>query len=183
MTVVLTDHALLADLTRLLTLKGVSAEDADRIVKIVAGTQQPDAVRALLLAGPRRHAEVAAGDVMADSAVHPGDILRVWGTSAAITAAVDRLTASTDLDARDAELVVRPLFDGVEVIQAGIDLPLGSRLRAGAIVEREVFMSDNGKAAELSRRDGRHYISSGRPRFLGVADVLAMAENGGVLPR
>lgn len=75
------------------------------------------------------------------------------------------------------------MFDGVEVIEAGSDLPLGSRLTAGAVVEREVFLSDNRKAAELSQRDGRHHISSGRPRFLSVVDVLAMAENGGVLPR
>lgn len=182
MAVVFTDHALLADLARLLMLKGTSAEDAERIVKVIAGTEQPDAVRALFRAD-RVEADLGGSQYLAIGNDYPGDILHVWGTNAAITAATDWLTDTTDLDARDAERVVRPLFDGVEVVEAGSDLPLGSRLVAGAIVEREVFLSENRKAAELSRRDGRHYVSSGRPRFLGVADVLAMAENGGVLPR
>ncbi|MEY9886999.1 hypothetical protein ABIA31_000625 [Catenulispora sp. MAP5-51] len=59
---VFTDHALLADLTRLMTLTCVPEADSDRILAAIAGTRQPSAVRTLLLASTRRRAWVAAND-------------------------------------------------------------------------------------------------------------------------
>ncbi|MEY9929012.1 hypothetical protein ABH926_003652 [Catenulispora sp. GP43] len=236
-----TDHALLSDLNRLLMVKGASAEDADRIVKTVAATRNPGAVRTLLLASARGRAWVAAGDgyahywkkgvlltedpaqprwfraeflrqdlggaqyvsihtyrytrpggrtvLVADGApvkvgdvltsgpFYLGDTLWIWGKTAAITAATGRLMQATSLDTSEAEQVVRPLFDGVEVIEAGPDLPPGARLTAGAVVAYETFMDENRAAYERGKRDGGNYISMGRRVFLSVAKALAVAEH------
>jgi hypothetical protein len=239
---VFTDHALLSDLNRLLIVKGASTEDADRIVKTIAATKNPSAVRTLLLASSRGRAWVAAedgyahywkngvlltqepagpprwfradfikqdlggaqyvsfhtyrytrpggramlvadgapvkaGDVLTSGPFYLGDTLRIWGKTAAITAATGRLMEATGLDASQAEQVVRPLFDGVEVIEAGPDLPPGALLTAGAVVAYETFMEENRASAERGERDGRNYMSTGRHLFFGVAKTLAVVEH------
>jgi hypothetical protein len=237
---------LLADLHRLLTLTGASEEDARRIVRTVAATEDVKGVSNLLHARKRKRAwvamingyvhhlpngalltespekpvwlrrsqsrmfdgggglryrywtfsgpegeafkyapfygrtlrvedgsQVALGEALTEGLIHPGDTLQILGQRAAVSQAAGRLTAMTKLSPEDAELVLTPLFKVITIIEAH-DLP--GRLPAGTVVSYERFITHNEELADKA------YVSTGRPLFSDITDVLALADNDGVLP-
>jgi hypothetical protein len=119
---------------------------------------------------------VKSGDLLTDGPYDLGDLLMAAGLDAAVSAAATRLTELCGLDAPDADVVVRPLFDAVRVIKLREgDEPL-SGLEQGTLCTRRYFFSEQGRAIGHALRNLPAAADARLGAAAGIADDVERFE-------